>query len=74
MSDLTIVQLVVSQRERELRAQHTPDLIDWLAVPCFCVFGVCIMLLVLVTSTLALVLEPFRRVAKQRTDEATRHG
>ena len=74
MSDLTIVQLVASQRDRELRAQHTPGLSDWLEVPCVCVFVVCITLLVLVMSTIALVIGPFRQVAKQETDEPTRHG
>lgn len=59
MSDMTIMQLMASQKERELRAQHIMGPIDWLAIPCF---AVCIALLVLVASTLALVLEPIRRV------------
>lgn len=74
MSEMTIVQLLASHRERELRAQHTPGLSDWLAVPCFCVFAACIMLLVLAMSTVALALEPFRQVAKQGTDEAARRA
>lgn len=74
MGDLTIVQLVASQRERELRAQHTLGLSDWLEVPCVCVLVVCIALLVLMTSLFALAVQPFRHFAKEETDEATRHG
>jgi hypothetical protein len=59
MSDMTIVQLMASQKERELRAQHILGPIDWLTIPCF---AGCIMLCVLVVSTLALLLWPICQV------------
>ena len=67
MSDMTIVQLMASQRERELRAQHTPGGAgDWLASFLASVFAVSIMALLHVTYAALLVLRPVCRVAKSR--------
>jgi Na+-transporting methylmalonyl-CoA/oxaloacetate decarboxylase beta subunit len=73
MSNMNIVQLLASQRERDVRAQHTPGgPSNWLAFPFLYVFVVCLVLSVMVTFIAALVLRSILRVAKGDRDEAAR--
>lgn len=59
MSDMTIVQLMAAQREREFRSQHTPGGIgDRFAAFLAAVFVVCIAVLFLATRAAILVLGP----------------
>ena len=61
MSEMTIIQLLVAQRERELRAQRRPGWWDRFELPCVWVLGVCLLLLAIVAAVVAVVLSPFRR-------------
>jgi hypothetical protein len=61
MSDLTIVQLMAAQRNRELRAQPpTAGKCDWVEVPIFCVFVVCLILWLFVASGIVAITNVFR--------------
>jgi hypothetical protein len=71
MSEMTIVQLVVAQRERELRAQRQRGWEDWFELPCTCVIGACLLLLGIMAATGAVVLAPFRSPATPQVDRGT---
>lgn len=66
---MTIVQLVVAQRERELRAQRRPGWWDWLELPCACIIGACLMLVGIMAATATIVLEPFRASSTREADD-----
>jgi hypothetical protein len=68
MSEMTIVQLMVAQREREWRAERKPGRFEWLAVPVVCVFMVCTILLVFVSCIVAVLLGLFRQPDTQAID------
>jgi len=72
MSEMTIVQLVVAQRERELREQRRSGWWDWFELPGACVIGACLMLLGIMAATAAVVLLPFRPAATPEADDAPR--
>jgi len=74
MSEMTIIQLVVAQRERELRAQRQAGWEDWLELPCTCVIGACLLLMGIMAAAAAVVLAPFRPPAAPQADRDTGQG
>ncbi len=74
MSEMTIIQLVVAQRERELRAQRQAGWEGWSELPCTCVIGACLLLLGIMAATAAVVFAPFRPPATPQPDRDTGQG
>jgi len=72
MSEMTIVQLVVAQRERELRAQRRPGWWDCFELPCTCIIGACLMLVGIIAATAAVIFAPFRSPDTQETEHDPR--
>jgi hypothetical protein len=72
MSEMTIVQLVVAQRERELRALRRSGWWDCFELPCACLIGGCLMLLGIVAATAVMVLAPFRAPSTREADDTPR--
>ena len=61
MSDLTIVQLVTSQKGRELRLHQHMSTIDWLLLPVFLVFAIFLTLIMSVIAIVSLVISLVRQ-------------
>ncbi len=72
MSEMTIVQLVVAQREREIRAQRRSGWWDCFELPCACIIGACLMLVGIMAATATIVLATFRPAATPEADDAPR--
>ena len=68
MSDMTLVQLMNMQRERELREQRQPGHCDWLALPFVCMFVVCAILCMSVAGIVAVILGLFCQPDTQTID------
>jgi hypothetical protein len=60
MSEMTIIQLIAAQRERELQEQGKPGTCAWFELPALCILCMCILLFVSV-ATIATVISGFFR-------------